>query len=45
MRRWEVFDPRDGTPMYRVPFRFLAHWLAHCVGGDYARHGDGWLTN
>jgi hypothetical protein len=39
---WEVFDPRNGKPIYRVPFKWLAKLLAH-GNRDYARQGDGWL--
>ena len=24
MKRWEIFDPRDGIPVFTVPFRWLA---------------------
>lgn len=38
---WEVFDPRDGQPIYRVPFKWLAKLLAR-GNRDYAREGEGW---
>jgi len=43
MRRWEVFDPRDGVAVYRVPFAWLAWLLVRFDRRlDYALAGDGW---
>ena len=40
---WEVFNPVDGKPRYRVRWLFAARLLAWWIKGDYAREGDGWL--
>jgi len=39
---WEVFDPRNGKPIYRVPFKWIAMLLTR-GNLDYAKEGDGWL--
>lgn len=42
--QWEVFDPRVGKPLLRVPFQWLARYLTQSQwpDRDYARRGDGW---
>src|SRR4051812_13800245 len=43
MHRFEIFDPRDGRPIYRVPFAWLARLI--CRGNrvlDWERAGVGW---
>jgi len=39
---YEVFDPRNGTPVYTVRSRLLARLLSWWIGGDYERPGVGW---
>ena len=46
---WEVFDCRDGAPILRVPFQWMARAasgiarkLSHSGWYDYAVEGDGW---
>ncbi len=41
---WEVFDPRDGVPVFATRFRFVARLICHFRRRlDYARRGDGWV--
>jgi hypothetical protein len=44
--KWEIFNPTDGRPILRVPFKWLA-WLitSRSAGLDYAERGDGWIHN
>lgn len=45
---WEVFQPSNGNPILRVPFRWIARLAARLFhdrypsGLDYARIGEGW---
>jgi len=41
-RGWEVFDPRDGRPIRRLRFRWMAALVARLIRGDYARPWEGW---
>ena len=43
MRRWEVFNPRQGDPVYTTRSRLVARLVSWCRGLDYAPHGVGWL--
>jgi hypothetical protein len=41
---YEVFDPRDGAPLYRVRWRWMAKLLTRFMKGtDYNRINEGWL--
>ena len=40
---WEIFNPRDGRVIRRVPFAWIARLLTRRGSLDYARVGDGWL--
>jgi hypothetical protein len=46
INRWEIFDPTDGRPVLRVPFKWLA-WLVvraqRRTYWDYERTGQGWI--
>jgi hypothetical protein len=39
---WEVFDPRDGFPVFTVRWRAFAWLLARVFRLDYDRPGRGW---
>jgi hypothetical protein len=49
---WEVFNPVNGRPLYRVPCQWMARLLVRLLkdreeyrgkgGLDYAKEGDGW---
>jgi hypothetical protein len=39
----EVFDPRDGVPVYKTRFRFMAWLIAKLYKLYYAKEGEGWL--
>lgn len=39
---YEVFDPTNGVPLYRVRWRWVARVIARIVGLDWAREGEGW---
>ena len=39
---FEVFDPRDGVPLWTVRWKLVARFLAWFWGLDYARTGEGW---
>ena len=41
--KWEVFDPKNGEPVLRVRWAWLACVIAWITGDDYAREGDGWI--
>lgn len=46
---YEVFDPSNGRPIYRVPWRWAARLLSELLhsyyrgGLDYERAGQGWI--
>lgn len=41
---WEIFDPRNGTPLKEVRFRFVARVLCWFIPSlDYERKGKGWV--
>ena len=41
---WEVFNPKDGEPIYIVRFRFLARIICRFNRRlDYAQQGEGWV--
>lgn len=43
MPKYEVFNPFDGRPRYRVPFAWVAWLIARfSVGLDWAPAGEGW---
>lgn len=40
---WEVFNPRDGSPVGTFRFRIVARFVCRlCPILDYARIGEGW---
>jgi hypothetical protein len=39
---YEVFDPTDGVPVYRVKRMWLARIVARITGLDWAKQGEGW---
>lgn len=41
--KWEVFNTRDGKPIARFRFRFMAWLVSQLTGLDYEREGEGWL--
>jgi hypothetical protein len=44
VRLYEVFDPKDGRPLYRLPLvlAYLLTRLPRYRHLDYALHGAGW---
>lgn len=42
---WEVFDPADGTPIYRLKWRWLAYVAVKVSRNrlDFAKRGEGWI--
>ena len=46
---YEIFDPRDGVPIYRVPTQWLARLLCRFLNRrdrrvlDYGLPGEGWV--
>ena len=44
--KWEIFNPTDGRPILRVPFRWMA-WLVvraqRRTYWDYELTGQGWI--
>lgn len=41
---YEVFNPRNGTPLFRTRFAVIAQFVAWLRGLDYAATGEGWLS-
>jgi hypothetical protein len=39
---FEVFDPYDGTPLFRFRFRLLARATSWLLGLDWNEAGGGW---
>lgn len=39
---FEIFDPTDGIPLYRVKHQWLAKLIARIAKLDWAREGEGW---
>ena len=39
---YEVFNPTDGVPVYRVKYMWLARMVACITGLDWAKQGEGW---
>ena len=42
---YEVFDPTDGVPIYRMRWRWVAKIVAKMTGNDWALEGDGWIPD
>jgi hypothetical protein len=40
---WDVFDPETGAVYVHVRWEWLARYLTHRGGLDYARPGEGWI--
>ncbi len=39
---YEVFDPKNGIPLYTTKYKVYASFLADWLGLDYAEVGQGW---
>lgn len=39
---YEVFNPTDGVPRYRMKWQWVAKIVAKIKGMDWAREGEGW---
>ena len=39
---YEVFDPTNGVPLYRIKRMWLARIVARITGLDWAKQGEGW---
>ena len=40
---WDVFDPKDGTPIHTTRLGWYAALLAWLYNCDYARTNEGWV--
>jgi hypothetical protein len=40
---FEVFDPRNGVPLFTTKYRVVAGVVAYVFGYDFALTGEGWL--
>jgi hypothetical protein len=41
---FEVFDPRDGLPVFTTRFQWLARLMACVLNLDWARAGEGYVS-